>query len=374
MIAMTIDVREATTQADKEALYRFRYHIYVEEQRWSPIHADHALKRLVEPIDAHARNFLATDNGEVIGSIRINLGRDGPLEFEHLYELDKFAPYYPERVSMSTKLAIVPSRRGGAVLKKLLAIPYKLGRELDIQFNFIDCHPHLINLYEYLGYRRYTSNINHPEAGYMTPMVLVVEDLAHLESVGSPLAAVARNLKNNSAAAEMFSERFPQYSVQTVERLRSSDEFWISVSERLSGKSEDVPLFRHMSDNEIRAVVACGNLIDARAGDRIVGMGEHRRELYTLISGKAEARLEVQGAIVRLNSFERGDTFGEMAFLAGLARSADVVALEDCEVLVHPADRLGTLVDARPELACKFYQNLARLISLRLSRTTALLR
>lgn len=371
---MAIEVGEAKSPSEKEALYRFRYRIYVEEQRWRPVHADHERKLLMEPIDAYARNFFAAADGRVVGSLRINLRREGPLEFESLYDLEKFAPYFPDHVSMSTKFAIAPERRGGAVLRRLLEIPYRLGRELDVQFNFLDCHPHLINLYEYLGYRRYRTNINHPEAGYMTPMVLVLQDLAHLERVGSPLAELARSYENGGAAAELFARRFPLAADSSAQRFLSTLDLWSLISEKLSGKVEaKVPLFAGLDESEIQALIGIGNLINCKAGDRIVGAGEQRREIYTLLNGSAEAQIVVEGSVRRLGTFGAGETFGEMAFLAEISRSADVVALEDCEVLVHPADRLETLAASQPKLASKFYRNLSRMLSLRLNRTMALL-
>jgi hypothetical protein len=361
-----IEVREATTDAEREAIYQLRYQIYVEELGCAPEFADKERQALSEPIDSWAHNFYALLDGEIVGAVRRNLRRDGPLEHEKLYDFDRFKPYYPEQVSMSTKLVISPRKRGSLVLKQLCLKNYEFGQQQGIKFDFLDCWPHLINLYEHLGYRRYKTSVNHPEAGYMTPMVLV-EDLDHLEKVGSPFVEAARRLTTAHDAADFFRKNFPDYAEVGAQRLLSGEQLWSLLSEKLSGSPEsDVPLFRGMSKDEIQSLISMGNMLNGRAGDRIIGMNESREEIYTLLSGKAEVRIEIDGKTRSLRTLGKGETFGEVAFLAQTSRSADVVAVEDCDVLVHDTARLGMLERRSPELAMKLYRNLAQIVSLRL--------
>lgn len=370
---MDIQVKEAQTQEERLAIYQLRYRVYVEELKLSPRLADHDKKLLVEPTDAHAHNFYAAADGEVVGAVRGLWRKDGPLEHEALYDLDQFRPFYPDGLSMTTKLVIRPGRRSGTVLKLLVLAVYRFGRENGIAFDFLDCWPQHINLYEHLGYRRYKSNINHPEAGYMTPMVLVLEDVEHLRRVGSPLAEVAEALPNSPRAAEWFAERFPEFARAKPQRLISADELWALLSEKVSGRLlEFVPLFRDMTREEIQVVLAAGNLVNCRRGDRIITQGEARQEFYTLLTGRAEASLEVDGQRRSLSNLAAGETFGEMASLTGCARSADVFALEDCELLVHDAARLAALQQRDARLAAKLYLNLARILAFRLMQSNLL--
>ncbi|HLD43831.1 MAG TPA: GNAT family N-acetyltransferase, partial [bacterium] len=187
-----ITVGMAVTDAQKQGIYHLRYQVYVEDLCLMPEFADHQQKTLAEPIDAHAKLFFAEAGGEIVGTMRINLGLDGPLEHESLYDLHKFVPYFPTCVAMCTKFAVARKKRGSEVARRLIQDAYVYLRERGILFVFIDCWPHLLNLYEHLGFRRYRSNIRHPEAGYMTPMVFVFDDVAHFELINSPLAPVAK--------------------------------------------------------------------------------------------------------------------------------------------------------------------------------------
>jgi hypothetical protein len=364
---MDIDVREAQTEQERLAVYRLRYRVYVEELKLVPGCADHDRRLLAEPIDAYAHNFYAAADGEVAGALRGILRKEGPLEHEELYDLDRFEPFYPDAVSMTTKLVVSPGRRAGTILKLLVLEAYRAGRRAGAQFDFLDCWPHLISLYEHLGYRRYKSNVSHPEAGYMTPMVLVMEDVGHLRRVGSPLAEAAESLGNSPEAAGLFAARFPEFAAAAPRRLLSPGDLWALLSEKLSGRpAEAVPLFRGLSREEIQTVLAAGNLVNCRKGDRIIAQGEARQEFYTLLTGGAEVSLDVQGRRRSLKTMRAGDTFGEMASLAGCCRTADVFALDDCEVLVHDAGRLAALEQRDPGLAAKLYRNLAGMLAFRL--------
>src|SRR2546423_14712588 len=77
---MGIELFRARSHDDREALFRFRYSIYVEEMgRYRGI-ADHEGRRLVEPEDAHSILYGARDDQEIVGTSRMTLGADGISE------------------------------------------------------------------------------------------------------------------------------------------------------------------------------------------------------------------------------------------------------------------------------------------------------
>ncbi len=72
-----IEVHTATTGAEREAVYRFRFDVYVEELgRYGAI-ADHANRLLADPEDDRSWIVYATAADDVIGSLRLTWGGDG---------------------------------------------------------------------------------------------------------------------------------------------------------------------------------------------------------------------------------------------------------------------------------------------------------
>ena len=80
-------------------------------------------------------------------------------------------------------------------------------------------------------------------------------------------------------------------------------------------------------------------------GTRIVIKDERGDAMYFIASGAVEAM--VQPEPVRLGS---GDFFGEIALLHNLPRTADVVAIGYCRLLVLQAREFRRIVDADPRL------------------------
>lgn len=83
------------------------------------------------------------------------------------------------------------------------------------------------------------------------------------------------------------------------------------------------------------------------AGALIFRMGQPGGVMYVVKSGKAEVRV---GDRV-FTQIEAGGTLGEMALLDDEVRSANAIALTDCEVVPVNKDRLMAMVQLRPQVA-----------------------
>src|SRR5262249_43049714 len=143
--------------------------------------------------------------GEIVGALRHNARRDGPFECEDYFGLERFAPAYPDSVSMTSRLVVHPKIRGGSVMQALACSTFRLGLERSkSRFDFIDCHPRLIPLYARLGYRIYDYGFRHPKYVYVVPMVLVTNDTAYLEEIKSPFAPIAADSARVSGDREFL--------------------------------------------------------------------------------------------------------------------------------------------------------------------------
>ncbi len=73
----TDDIRIAVVDSEeaREALFRFRYDIYVREMHRPQKHADHARGRLADPLDANAINLVAWQGDRIVGCVRMSFRR-----------------------------------------------------------------------------------------------------------------------------------------------------------------------------------------------------------------------------------------------------------------------------------------------------------
>lgn len=189
---MSMRIAEAITPEDREAVYRFRYRVYVEEMGRPQKYADHAWKRIEEPLDGHAHVLAAFNGDHLVGTVRYNLGSEGGFDYyEELYGLRSFGPFFPDHVSITTKLMVAPECRRSTLALRLASECYRGGAERGSMFDVIDCNPPLRPFFAKLGYRQISSNFEHPEYGHVIPMVLALYDDEHLAAVRSPFLAEA---------------------------------------------------------------------------------------------------------------------------------------------------------------------------------------
>ena len=93
----------------------------------------------------------------------------------------------------------------------------------------------------------------------------------------------------------------------------------------------------------------------------IIEKGDESSTLYVLVSGRAKVYIaDDAGKEVVLRELEPGDHFGELALLGGSPRSASVMSLTDCEVLVLTGVVFKEFLAAHPEVALQLIGHLAR--------------
>jgi predicted RND superfamily exporter protein len=145
---------------------------------------------------------------------------------------------------------------------------------------------------------------------------------------------------------------------------------WDVLSVKLGGApQETIPLFHGLRPSQARIAALMGVLKTVGRGEKIVARGEPGNEMYVVIKGTAEARTVANGRAIVLGRMERGDVIGEMGLVRGRPRTADVVGLEDTELLVVDASFLRSLRRRYPRIASTVFFNLTHILSDRLEKT-----
>jgi CRP/FNR family cyclic AMP-dependent transcriptional regulator len=109
-----------------------------------------------------------------------------------------------------------------------------------------------------------------------------------------------------------------------------------------------------------------------RAGEMVIRAGESDRTLYIVAEGRLEVLLGDAG-VRRIAIIETGSVVGEQVFLDGQPRSASVRALTDVKILRLSVEAFEVFAAHEPQLGLAFLFDLARILSLRLRQTTALI-
>ena len=363
-------VHLATGDDERAAIYRQRYEIYVEEMdRYRSI-ADHENRWLVEVIDQVSRLFYAVRDGELVGSIRLTLGADGGLTpgLIDKYSLVPFLEEVPvEQLIVGERFMVNKALRGTDVLFQMFSTYMRLVNELRIQLMIGDCEPHLLNVYQALGFRPYAHrNINSADAGYLIPVVVVAEDIDYVRRLKSPLADVMADFGENHWIPACVERLVEAPRGVTSERLVDIASYWQQVYGSLEElESHRISLFDGLDDEQAQLCLHKSTILECQVGARLLKRGNTAQNLYVVLGGAVEVR---DGDDV-LALIAPGEVFGEMAFLLGRPRSADVyVVAEGTRVLSLSESSLHRLIADEPEVAAKLLLNVSRMLCWRLAK------
>jgi hypothetical protein len=132
-----------------------------------------------------------------------------------------------------------------------------------------------------------------------------------------------------------------------------------------------IPLFRGLRRAQARIAVLLGTLQQVRAGEAAVRQGEMGEAMYVIINGRADVIVTGSDGQRRLlQHLDRGDVFGEMGLVRRQQRTADIVAVDDLELLAVDQRFLERLQRRYPRIAATVFLNLTRILSDKLESTT----
>ncbi len=126
-------------------------------------------------------------------------------------------------------------------------------------------------------------------------------------------------------------------------------------------------LFSKLSPKQIDRLAACIVGKSVARGTSICAKGDPGSSLFVVCQGTVKISVpSADGHDAVLNLIGKGDVFGEIALLDGRPRTADVVAITDCELFVIERRDFLPLVKEEPEIALKMIE----ILCAKLRRTT----
>jgi hypothetical protein len=348
---MPTTVRFATTPEDREAIWRLRHRVYVEELGYD--FGSTPEGRLPDAPPRSNRLLLAEQEGEAVGTLAIDWGGDQAFgqDDRQVYQLDRFlALLPPDSLMIVTRFLSTPQARRGPAPAMLLDATLRFALDHGVAVIFLDCRPALINFYLRLGFRPYAPTTSHPIPGILVPMLLLLDDHAHLLQARSRFAMLARSRPADPVRLAKLAALLPESSPIRTLAAQSGD--WPALAGELGRKAE---LLDGLDEAEVQQLLDQGTILTCSPGQPIVVQGNGDRTVFLLLEGLAEVWRD--GAAVGIVG--PGGTFGEVALLTGRPRIADVVAATQCRLLALRDRTLALLVKDHSALAVKLLRNLA---------------
>ena len=117
-----------------------------------------------------------------------------------------------------------------------------------------------------------------------------------------------------------------------------------------------IPLFKECTKKELQAVSRLVTPINVKSGKVLTKEGDAGREFMIIASGTASVRRKGR----KIATLGPGDFFGELALLAGVPRTATVIAESDMIVEALNRAEFATLLDESPSIARKVLSAVAK--------------
>ena len=142
----------------------------------------------------------------------------------------------------------------------------------------------------------------------------------------------------------------------------------------------DSPIFRGMSQRQIKKAILLSETQDVDTGDIVILEGSKGDKMYLVLSGQidvlrdTDAKKLERGADVtglkKVGSFGPGEIFGEIGFAAGNTRTATCTAAEPSTLLVFSPETKVKALRLYPRIEAKLNENISRTMAERLASAT----
>ncbi len=360
-------VRIAESDDERNAVFRFRYTVYVEELGRKLGNADHSARHVHDAEDDKPYTLLlytSDADGSLTGTIRVRRWRAGevPLRDWETFSMERFPGLGQLGTAELGRLMIKPDHRGQLGIVSLACALLQLNAtELGVDVAFLNCATGLVRHYRLLGFRTYAARLVPTPDGIEVPLVLFPSDRDYLEQVGSFLAPLV----------DVFygPRRKPALDIAPYAHLLDADSAPVQVDptvvwdrvDRLRAAIDPQPrMLDRLSESTVHQLAERGFLMNVPAGELLTEKGLSQREIFMILDGA----FEVRDGERRLGIVGRGDVIGEIGFFGTSGRRmASVVAETDGQVLVLRRHFLDELRERDPSCAAEILFELARALA-----------
>ena len=297
-------VNFATTKEEKEAIYRSRYKIYVEERnRHNHKYADHQKRWIKDPDDELKTTILAyiQREGNVIASIRIRNWKSNsiPSSVASHYGISSFTKITSLKLCDISYLAVVNEYRGSLAM---LAIATAAGSAAIRQFNadavLVSCSPGLVKHYSRFGFRNIGDKGIHTDV-FLLPMYFIINDIQYARQNNAFIYPTLRGLIKGKELNPLVSD---QYFKRKKQILFYSDEVYWEIK-RLSSISKELKWLKNMPDEELEYFSKRTFIISAQKGIQLTTRGVQEREAFFVLDGKLSSKNDQY-------TYSKGDIIG----------------------------------------------------------------
>jgi hypothetical protein len=358
-------VYEATTAAELEAIWEFRFRVYVDELHRKLGRDARGRAWVHDPEDdqPYTMHLYTRDDEGITGVMRARHWRPGevPAKDFEMFSMEYFRGVEQLTTGELGRLMVRPSERGTLLLVSLISAAYELGAgRLNGDLAFLNCAPGLVSLYRRVGARPYDGRLVRTPDGIEVPMVMVLSDVDFFVQSRSFLVPLAKRYFGLQGRPRLEPGRFAElFEAADLPFDVDPDAVWKRFAERVErGGAES--FLDTLSAELLRTLAGEGLLLTVSAGELLTEKGLVQREMFVIVDGL----FEILDGERRIALLAAGEVVGEHAFFSTAGqRSASVRAAADGRVVVLRRRFIDGLRKTDPACAAELLFALARVLA-----------
>ncbi len=339
LLARLTPLHVARTEAEREAIFRFRYAIYGRELRRDYPGIDHAKGLLHQEEDdrPETRLFYLGSPREIAGTARARVWDEAPpaiVEELSLQRMPKVKLAYLERTMVR------PTLRGRSGMPSILWHGYQHLMSEGVEACVLTCVPGLARHYIRFGARTYGAPLVEGASAAEVPLLILLHDTDHIRKVRSfmlpQFQRLARRFDPAPFAPLVEGPQPVSFEPPAIAHL---------------------PVFAGLAPKAVQWIARSAYVLEVPAGGLVVRKGTAEREMYVVLDGA----LAIDGAPARIGP---GEAMGEIGLLGTPGvRTATVRAADRSRLLVLRRRFIDDLAARDPRAAYTVTRNLARLLA-----------
>lgn len=152
---------------------------------------------------------------------------------------------------------------------------------------------------------------------------------------------------------------FPQRVVQTLKQEDAAAKMR-RETDQLVAYLAKIDFFSILAQEQLARLASHARIQEFLSGERVVREGEPGQDLFIILDGRAEVRVQQDSRSSTTATLQTGQFFGEMSLLTGEPRSATVVAVTPLRVVSIGKESLGQVVQQDGNLVDRISEVVAR--------------
>ena len=146
---------------------------------------------------------------------------------------------------------------------------------------------------------------------------------------------------------------------------------WYTQDNLSKALLKKIPVFHQLSDKEIKDIENICHERRYKSKETVFKKNAPGEGMFIIISGNIKIySTDSNGHEIVLANLVSGEFFGELSLLDSDTRSATAIANSDCHLLAFLRPDLQSLSKRNPQIGNKILFNLAKIIALRLRKTS----